>query len=116
MMDTMNSTFQTLMNDIFRAYLHRIVLLLFADILIYSLTWLDHLEHLRLVFSLLRNHSLFLKSSKCTFGTEQVEYLGYIISATGVATDSNKIATVQNWPSPSMSRALRGFLGLIRYY
>jgi len=110
------STFQSLMNDIFRPYLRKFVLIFFDDILIYSLTLDDHLCHLRTVFSLLQKHSLFVKKSKCSFASSAVEYLGHIVSKDGVAADPSKIQAMVEWPIPKTIKALRGFLGLTGYY
>jgi len=63
------ATFQALMNSIFRDYLRQFVLVFFDDILIYSKTLEEHRHHLIIVLELLKKHSLFLKESKCTFGT-----------------------------------------------
>jgi len=110
------STFQSLMNDIFRPYLRKFVLIFFDDILIYSSTLDDHLCHLRTVFSLLQKHSLFVKKSKCSFASSAVEYLGHIVSKDGVAADPSKIQAMVEWPIPKTIKALRGFLGLTGYY
>nr|XP_011468582.1 PREDICTED: uncharacterized protein LOC101308702 [Fragaria vesca subsp. vesca] len=66
--------------------------------------------------SLMNEHSLKVKESKCTFGVNQVEYLGHIVSAEGVAVDPAKISSIQKWPIPTSLKALRGFLGLAGYY
>lgn len=110
------ATFQALMNKILAKYLRKFVLVFFDDILIFSRTLDDHALHLQLVLQLLRDNNLFAKPSKCVFGQQHVEYLGYIISAQGVATDPEKIAAVQNWPIPTTVTQLRGFLGLAGYY
>ena len=73
------STFQSLMNDVFRPYLRRLVLVFFDDILIFSPTLELHLQHLKTVLGLLLNHQLYVKRSKCVFGSSKVECLGHII-------------------------------------
>ncbi|KAK8919224.1 hypothetical protein KSP39_PZI021927 [Platanthera zijinensis] len=96
------STFQAVMNEIFRPLLRR--------------TWDDHLEHVRHVLTILRENQLFAKKSKCSFGQSQVEYLGHLVSARGVQADPQKIESMVSWPQPTTVRALRGFLGLTGYY
>ena len=54
--------------------------------------------------------------SKCTFGKEEVSYLGHIISKEGVKVDPKKIKSITEWPNPTNISKLRGFLGLTRYY
>lgn len=94
------STFQSLMNDVFRPYLRKFVLVFFDDILIYSSTLENHIEHLRLVFQKLQENQLFAKMSKCTYGADRVEYLGHVIQAGSVSTDPNKVQAVATWPLP----------------
>jgi len=88
------ATFQALMNDVLRAHLRRFVLVFFDDILIYSKSWADHLRHLRVILTILRQHRLFVKRSKCSFGVDSVSYLGHIISASGVAMDPAKVQSI----------------------
>lgn len=111
-----SSTFQSLMNDVFKSFLRKFILVFFDDILIYSRTLIDHLSHLTQVFNQLRFHSLKVKQSKCSFGQQSVEYLGRIISATRVSIDPTKVASIVQWPKPKTLKALRGFLGLAGYY
>lgn len=106
------STFQATMNDVFRPYLRRFVLVFFDDILIYSQTWDAHLEQSKLVLSLLRKHKLVAELSKCLFGKTSVDYLGHVISAKGLSVDSAKIISIQQWPTPRVVKDIRSFLGL----
>lgn len=59
-------TFQSLMNELFRVYLRIIILVFFNDILIYN-TMKEHLEHLKIVFELLKANKLYTKANKCVF-------------------------------------------------
>lgn len=110
------STFQATMNELLKNWLRKMVLVFFDDILIYSKSWEEHLHHLEIIFGLLREHQFFAKRSKCEFGTQQIEYLGHIVSVDGVATDPEKIEAMVGWPVPKSVKELRGFLGLTGYY
>lgn len=110
------ATFQTLMNTILAALLRKFALVFFDDILIYSQSITDHVEHLRTVLSTLRQHQLFAKLSKCIFGQSEIEYLGHIVSRQGVATDPTKLAVIQKWPESTSVTELIAFLGLTGYY
>jgi hypothetical protein len=88
----------------------------FDDILIYNSSWSEHLHHVCLVFEQLHAHKLYLKKSKCFFGTRSVTYLCHIISADGVAMDGEKVHDVLSWPPPTTVRAVWTFLGLAGYY
>lgn len=109
-------TFQALMNSIFGPYLRKFVLVFFDDILIYSKSLKEHMEHIEIVLKLLKENQLCAKLSKCVFAVQQVEYLGHVISADGVATDPQKIKAIVDWPIPDNVTKLRSFLGLAGYY
>jgi hypothetical protein len=110
------STFQALMNSVLGPFLRKSVLVFFDDILVYSQTWTEHLQHIRAVLSVLRSNRLHVKRSKCSFATTIVSYLGHVINSAGVSMDSSKVASVDSWPQPKSARELRGFLGLAGYY
>ena len=110
------STFQSLMNSIFKQFLRKFVLVFFDDILIYSKSWEEHVSHVDKVLQVLKEHQLYVKPSKCAFGVQEVEYLGHIVSHEGVKVDPNKIKAVMEWPIPKNLKNLRGFLGLTGYY
>jgi hypothetical protein len=110
------STFQSLMNHVFCPFLHHFVLVLFDHILIYSKTWSSHLFHVNQFLHLLPKNQIFLKQSKCAFGSSKVEYLGHILGKDGVCGHTKKIECMKDWPHPKNLKSLRGFLGLTGYY
>ena len=110
------STFQSLMNDVFKLFLRKFVLVFFDDILVYSPDLCSHVLHLKTILQALLDNKLFAKRSKCAFACSAVEYLGHIIFGNGVQIDSKKIAAMLDWPIPKTVKSLRGFLGLTGYY
>jgi hypothetical protein len=109
-------TFQGAMNTTLAPLLRKCVLVFFDDILVYSKTYEEHVEHLAAVFELLQQEHWHIKLAKCHFAQRSIAYLGHVISEAGVSTDSAKIEAVLNWPSPANVKELRSFLGLAGYY
>jgi hypothetical protein len=72
----------------------------------------EHVKHLQQVFDIPKENHLFAKLQKCTFAQPHVEYLGHIISGSGVATDPKKIQSISAWLTPENVTRLRSFLGL----
>lgn len=110
------SSFQATMNIIFQPFLRRFVIVFFDDILIYSRTFAEHIDHLQSVFGCLESHQFFLQLPKCTFAQPSIAYLGHIVTANGDGPDPEKIAAMTNWPRPKNIKQLRGFLGLTGFY
>lgn len=110
------ATMQTLMNNVFRPYLDKFVICYIDDVLVFSSSEEEHLEHLRVVLQLLRDNKLYAKRKKCEFGQSSVLFLGHKISADGIAVDEEKIADIRDWPVPSTKHEVRQFLGLCSYY
>ena len=92
------NTFQGAMNSTLKPLLRKCVIVFFDDILVYSATWEDHLQHLRQVFDLLAKDKWLVKLSKCRFEQQSISYLGHIVSNSGVATDPAKIDSIKLWP------------------
>lgn len=110
------ATFQSTMNQVFKPYLRKFVLVFFDDILVYSEGWDEHLGHLEEILQVLQNHGFVANRKKCVFGSRQIEYLGHIISEKGIVVDPAKIKSIIDWPVPRNVKGVRGFLGLTGYY
>ncbi|XP_016704759.1 uncharacterized protein [Gossypium hirsutum] len=85
---------------IFRLYLDRFVVVFIDDILVYSQSEDEHVEHLRVVLKTLREKQLYGKFSKCEFWLREVSFLGHIVSIEGIRVDPNKILAIINWSPP----------------
>ncbi|KAI2667222.1 Transposon Tf2-11 polyprotein [Labeo rohita] len=109
------SVFQTFMNEVFREFLHRFVIV-YIDILIYSRNMAEHRHHVQQVLHKLREFRLYLKLEKCEFHRPSVHFLGYIISAEGVQMDQGKVSAIQDWPQPLTVKELQRFLGFANFY
>ena len=109
------STFESLMNSIFRPYLRKFVLVFFNDILIYGKDFEEHVSHLGKALEVLWKNELYANQKKCSFAQTRVDYLGHIISGQGVKVDPKKIRAIKEWPIPKNVQEVRGFLGLTGY-
>ncbi|GJV98834.1 putative reverse transcriptase domain-containing protein [Tanacetum coccineum] len=94
------TVFIDLMNKVCRPYLDKFVIVFIDDILIYSKTREEHVEHLRLVLRLLKKEKLYAKFSKCEFWLREVQFLGHVINGNGIHVDPSKIEAVKNWKAP----------------
>ena len=88
--------FMNLMNSVFMDYLDKFVVLFVDDILIYSQSEEEHVNHLKMVLQRLQEHQLYAKLSKCEFWIDEVLFLGHIINKDGLAMDPKKVADILN--------------------
>ena len=96
-----STVFQHMMNDMLREYLDQLMVVYLDYILIYSPDLDTHEQHVHMVLSRLREHSLYAKYEKCAFEYSSVEFLGYIISLNGISMDQQKVAAIQEWKPPT---------------
>jgi hypothetical protein len=85
-----------LMNSVFMLELDKFVIVFIDDSLVYSKSEEEHVEHLRVVLTRLRDHQLYAKFSKCEFWLREVQFLGHVLSAEGVAVDPGKVKDILN--------------------
>ena len=91
------AVFMDYMNQIFRPYLDKFVMVFIDDILVYSKIEIEHAEHLRLVLQILTEKKLYVKLSKCEFWMKEVKFLGHIVSQGGIFVDPSKVEVVLSW-------------------
>ena len=108
--------FMYLMNLVFMLELDKFVAVFIDDILIYSENEADHVEHLRIILSILREHKLYAKFSKCEFWLSKVPFLGHILSREGISIHPSKVQEVMDWKAPTSVHEVWSFLGLVGYY
>ncbi|KAL0886355.1 hypothetical protein Bca101_010338 [Brassica carinata] len=110
------STFMRLMNHVLRSVIGHFVVVYFDDILIYSKSLDNHKQHLKSVLEVLRKERLFANLGKCSFGTDHVVFLGFVVGADGLRVDEEKVQAIRNWPIPTSIGEVRSFHGLAGFY
>jgi hypothetical protein len=108
--------FTYLMNSVFMLELDKFVVVFIDDIMIYCNNEEEHAKHLRIVLTRLREHQLYAKFSKCVFWLEEIQLLGHVVSANGIAVDPSKVKDILEWKPPTTIHQVRSFLRLASYY
>ena len=106
--------FQLLMNKVLKGL--KFAMTYLDDIIIFSQDEFQHLEHLEIVFSCLREAGLKMKRSKCDFFKSEIHYLGHLISPEGISPLPNKLDSIKHMPVPNSAKEIKQFLGLTGYY
>ena len=86
------------------------------DVIVYSKTFEEHINHLRQVFSKLQENSLKAKISKCQFAEKSANFLGFIVSDKGITIDQEKASCVNKYPIPKNRKEVKQFIGFTSYY
>ncbi|MCG8045657.1 MAG: reverse transcriptase domain-containing protein, partial [Candidatus Thiodiazotropha endolucinida] len=110
------SVFERLMERVFSGLTFLILLIYLDDIIVYSKTFDEHLQNLKLILERLKEANLKLNPKKCSLLCTKVAFLGHEVSSQGIATDPAKIRAVREWPQPRTATEVRQFVGLASYY
>ncbi len=86
------------------------------DILVFSATLEDHIQHLEQVINRLLEVGLKLRPNKCKFIRQEVNYLGFVLTPFGLKTSEEHVRAVREYVAPTDVRGVRQFLGLASYY
>jgi len=110
------TAFQRFMNDIFSDLLNVCVVIYLDNILIYSNNMSKHHRHVKEVLKHLCKAGLYAKAKKYKFHSKLVEYLGYILSSSGLTMSDDKVKIIQDWPVPKKVKNIQSFLGFAKFY
>lgn len=108
--------FQRFIQSILREYLDVFCFVYLDDILIFSKTKQDHVDHVSKVLKVLQTHKLTASPEKCQFFADRVVFLGFIITPSGISMDPAKLSTIGDWPYPRTAPELLHFLGFSNFY
>ena len=86
------------------------------DVLIFSRTFEEHLQHLELLICAIYNEGFRFKFVKCTFATHSVQYLGHIIGRNSVRPLNDNLVSIRDFPTPKNRKNIRQFLGKVNFY
>ena len=86
------------------------------DIIIFSKTEEEHLQHLEEIFVRLCKFGLKMKREKCSFFKKHIQYLGHLVSEKGFEPLLEKLESIRKMPAPRTAKEVKQFLGLIGYY
>ena len=109
------ATYQTLMNHIFASYIGVFMYVYLDDIIIFSDSAKEHVEHIKTIFGILRKERLFLGLNKMQFFAKELKILGHVIDDKGIRMDPHKVDKVLNWKTPTNKDLLRSFIGAVGF-
>lgn len=110
------ATFQTLMDRVLEGINHKFAMAFLDDVLVYSETLEDHLEHVREVLKRISSAQLTINPEKVHVCCQSLKFLGHEISPGQCRPDKEKVQAVLDYPQPTTVKQLQAFLGLAGYY
>lgn len=109
------ATWQRLIDRVL-SHMEQYVFVYLDDIVVVTQTFEKHLEVLREVFDRLRGAGLTVRRDKCQFCRPELKFLGYVVDASGLHCDPDKVVAILNIPTPKNVTEVRRFLGITSWY
>ena len=109
------STFQQMMDSLIKDK-HDFAAAYLDDLILFSNTWEDHMQHFRTILQQLCRANLTVKPHKCQFGMAECVYLGHMVGRGVVRPELSKVEAIQAFSQPATKKQVRAFLGITGYY
>lgn len=107
-------TFQRLIHEVLRGLDFAFPFM--DDICVASKNHAEHEQHLRAVFSRLKEYNLSINLSKCQLGKAEISFLGHQVTANGISPLSEKVEAIKKFHKPTVAKDLKKFLAMINFY
>ena len=111
-----SASFQRIMNTLLVANRESFCIVYMDDILIFSDTFAQHLQHVDEIMQVLHAHRFTVSPPKCSIAQSSIDYLGHTISANGVTPLNDNIAPIMNMPEPRTLKDANLFIGGLGFY
>ncbi|KAJ9552165.1 hypothetical protein OSB04_016210 [Centaurea solstitialis] len=107
------STYQRLVNMMFKEHLGRTMEVYIDDMLVKSERSHDHIDHLKQSFDILRQYKMKLNPTKCSFGVRAGKFLGYMVTQRGIETSPEQIKAIKEIQSPRNVKEVQKLTGRV---
>uniref|UniRef100_A0A0G4FZR2 Reverse transcriptase domain-containing protein n=1 Tax=Chromera velia CCMP2878 TaxID=1169474 RepID=A0A0G4FZR2_9ALVE len=105
-----------LIMDMLRPLLDKCVVVFIDDVLVFSRTLEEHIEHINQILSLLKERQLYVKVSKCAWLRTETKFLGLVVNEKGVRPSHKKMQGLTEFAQPTDRTSLHQFLGLANWF
>ena len=107
-----SATFQRTMETVLGNLLHTISLVYIDNLIIHSSSHSDHFQSLDKVFKRLKYYVFCVKPNKCALFSNEIKFLGHMVTSRGLDKDPSKIRTIIDWHRPTTVTQVQQFIGL----
>lgn len=110
------ATFQRLLDSVVGQKYEAFAIPYLDDIIIFSESFEEHLEHLQTILQALRKANLKINTEKSVFCKKELRYLGHVVGQGGIQTDPDKVKAIKDLPAPTDITGVRRVLGMVGWY